>query len=80
MIERIRQWSHHPLVNITVGVVMIASAIGEMLGDVVADSFGFTLGAAHGLFVVGALHALKAIPELVEGVNKVEAPRNHPAE
>jgi hypothetical protein len=63
----LRKLAHHPAMNVTVGVIMVASAVGEMARETVGMSFG----AEHGLFAIGILHTLKALPELVEGATKI---------
>ncbi|MDQ3032538.1 MAG: hypothetical protein M3Y87_08990 [Myxococcota bacterium] len=76
MLRTIRRWAHHPAVNVFVGLIMIVAAIGEMAGEVLGDALGLSFGAGHGLFAVGLLHTLKAIPELAEGVERVESTRH----
>ena len=75
MFKKLRWLVHHPAFNALVGVLMILSAVGEMSGELLLATFGFKLGAAHGVLAVGILHIAKAIPEVVKGVDKVEKAR-----
>lgn len=63
----LKKIAHHPAMNVAVGIIMIVSALGEMAGE----SMGIKLGAEHGLFAIGLLHTLKALPELAEGAAKI---------
>jgi hypothetical protein len=62
-------------VNFSVGVVMILTAVLEISGEVLSDVLHLSLGAEHGLILVGLLHAAKALPELIDGVEKVDHAR-----
>lgn len=75
MFQTIRRWAHHPALNVVVGAVMIVTAIGEIFGEAIHELLGFQFGAAHGLLAVGLLHTFKALPDLVDGIGKVEIPR-----
>ena len=67
--------AHLPIVNFSVGVVMIVTAVLEISGEVLSDVLHLSLGAEHGLILVGLLHAAKALPELIDGVEKVDHAR-----
>lgn len=66
MWKKLRRFAHSPLVNVTVGVLMIATAAIEL-----ADDAFSTIGAGHGLLLAGVLQAMKTVPELFEGIEKV---------
>ncbi len=72
MIRVIRRWAHHPTTNVVVGVVMVLSAMGEMLGELLSEPLGFEVNAAHGLFVAGVVHTVKALPELADGITRFD--------
>ncbi len=67
MLRALHRFAHHPIVNVIAGVVTIVAALGELMGE----GLGVQIDAAHGLALLGLLHTLKAVPELVEGVHKL---------
>lgn len=67
MLRALHRFAHHRVVNVVTGLLTIGAAVGELLGDQV----GLAVDAAHGLLLLGILHTLKALPELVEGMHKL---------
>lgn len=60
----------HPLTQLGVGLVMVGTGLSELV-----EAFDGTLAAssAHGVLVYGVIHAGKALLELLEGLEKVDA-------
>ena len=63
----------HPLAQVGVGLIMMACGLVEIFADLreVVDD-GSAATGAHGVLLFGAMHAAKALLELVEGFEKVE--------
>lgn len=76
MLKRLVRWVHHPTVNLAVGAVMVASAVAEIVGETISHVLGFELGAEHGLLLLGVVHTARALPELAEGVKKIDRPHS----
>ena len=74
MLKRVHRWVHHPSVNLAVGAMMVACAVAEIVGETISHLLGFELEAEHGLLVLGVESTVKALPELAEGVKKIERP------
>ncbi len=72
MWNRVRRFAHHPGLNVVAGIVMVGTALIEVAGELLREFIGDVIGAEHGLLAFGLLHTLKALPELVDGVAKVE--------
>ncbi|UJR78346.1 hypothetical protein [Sandaracinus amylolyticus] len=75
MWRRLLRLAHSPIVDATIGVVMVGTALIEIAGEWLEPLVGGAIGAAHGLFVVGVVHTFKALPGLVEGADKIERAR-----
>ncbi|MEZ4238035.1 MAG: hypothetical protein R3F59_18195 [Myxococcota bacterium] len=62
----------HPLAQLGVGVAMMACGVGELVSDLGEVALDATPGAAHGVVLFGALHAVKSLLEFLEGFEKIE--------
>ena len=73
MWKAIKRFAHHPSVTLLVGLVLVGTAAVE----IAEDAFGemTDVGAEHGVLVVGLLHVLRSLPELVDGMSKVAEAR-----
>jgi hypothetical protein len=76
MWKGIKKFAKHPSVNLVVGLVLVGTAVVE----IAEDAFGEVtdIGAEHGVLVVGLLHVLRSLPELVDGMSKVAEARERP--
>jgi hypothetical protein len=75
-ILRRRQWVHrlkrslkHPYTKLAVGIILVFTSTVEIVHDLTEDIPRSTIGAHHGLLILGIVNALSAIPELVEGLD-----------
>ncbi|MGH7547579.1 MAG: hypothetical protein ACREMM_05330 [Gemmatimonadales bacterium] len=75
--RKLRAALHHPTTNLVVALVLVVTSLAEVwesiTGDTVEMALGgmeMTVGAYDGLLVYGLVHLLRAIAELVEGVER----------
>lgn len=67
--KRLQSFVTHPVTQLLVGLCMVLSGLSEL-----AEALdGALLSSAHGVVVYGLLQSAKAVIELVEGLEKVDA-------
>jgi uncharacterized membrane protein YiaA len=69
MRERLHRVLSHPALQLVVGLAMMGSGVLE-LG--VSMSEVSEVGSAHGVALFGAIHSVKSLIELLEGLEKVQ--------
>lgn len=69
--KRLVRFFSHPAINISVGIAVVACSAVELFEDL--ERAG-SLRGAHGILLLGAVHALRALGELGEGAHKVIHP------
>jgi hypothetical protein len=60
----------HPAMHLLVGLVLIATGVVDMCGDVLDESKRFKVGAHHGIVILGIAQALSALPDFVHGIER----------
>ena len=69
----LRRISQNRYLNILAGLILIAFSIDEVL-ESIADGFQATdLNSSMGIVMIGFLHILKSLPDLIEGIEYLEA-------
>ncbi|MBN1209867.1 MAG: hypothetical protein JXB05_33765 [Myxococcaceae bacterium] len=73
MRERLAAVLHHPWTHAVMGVLLVASGIGEVLEPFLDGVEGneATLGAHHGVTLFGVYTILQALTKLTDGVKDV---------
>jgi len=62
-----------PFVNLLAGVILVITAGAEVI-----ENWGtFEIGAHHGVAIFGLLQILKALPEVMEGLEEIEKARRN---
>jgi uncharacterized membrane protein YiaA len=67
--ERVHRILSHPVTQLVVGLAMMGSGVLELTASVSEVS---EVGSAHGVALFGAIHSIKSLMELFEGLEKVE--------
>ena len=68
---RMLKLMHHPLVPLSVGLLLLGSSISDVL-EPLTDAATFEIGSAHGLLILGLTTAVKALLDLFEGIEKLD--------
>lgn len=69
-IRALRKIADNPLVNLSAGLILIATAMSEIMESAEsAEEAG--IGAHHGVLAFGIIHALTALPELLHGIDEL---------
>lgn len=62
----LRRLVEHPLVNLVVALVLVATSLAEGWGTLREDMLQANVGAHHGLLVFGFVNLLRTLPELMD--------------
>jgi hypothetical protein len=66
------QWlGNNPYVNIGVGLVLLLTGLSEAWGTWSEDLRHMHLQGHHGLIIFGLFHLLKTLPDLFEGIERL---------
>jgi len=60
----------HALTQLLVALVLIGTSLSEVFETLADDLTSHRLRVTHGLLVVGLVQLLKALPELIEGIER----------
>ena len=78
----LKNLAQNPLLNIISGLVLLASASYDVF-DIIEETNEIALspgvGVHHGVFIFSIVHILKALPDVMEGLqelNEVETRKN----
>jgi hypothetical protein len=64
--------AENPLLNITVGFILMATSLLECLEPLFGSEFQFPFGAHHGAALFGLVQFMKCLPDLVKGLQFIE--------
>tara|TARA_B100000686_G_scaffold143654_1_gene151190 strand:- start:395 stop:613 length:219 start_codon:yes stop_codon:yes gene_type:complete len=65
----LRKFVGNPYANLLVGIILISSTFMEVWKSVHEDIF--QLGTHHGVMLFGIVQTLKALPDIMEGLNSI---------
>lgn len=68
----VRKITNSPALNIFVGLIFLGTGVTEIWDGFAAETVSSGVGAHHGAVLFGALHALKNLPDLFEGLEYVQ--------
>lgn len=69
-LERVGKFAKNPYLQMFVAVVLIVSSAREGWGTVVEDASSGRLRASHGTLLLGIVHLMRTLPDVVEGVER----------
>lgn len=69
---RLHRFLKNPIVNVVVGVAVVVCSTVEIVDEVEGAS---DIKAAHGMILLGLVHALRSFAELGEGAHRLVEPR-----
>lgn len=67
----LRKISHSPYLLLMSGVILFISSGYEIWKDFAEASEGIHLGVHHGVFALSLIQILQAIPDIMEGFNRL---------
>jgi hypothetical protein len=68
----LRRVAENPILNITVGFILLATSLLECLEPLSGNLFQSSIGAHHGAALFGLVQFLKWLPDMVKGLQFVE--------
>ncbi|MGH7232578.1 MAG: hypothetical protein ACREJU_14650 [Nitrospiraceae bacterium] len=71
MANQLKHIIEHPCVNLTVAMILFLSGLAEGWDSFQEDMRNFHLRAHHGVMVYGLFSMLKSIPDIFEGLEKM---------
>lgn len=72
IISGIKAFTGSAAVQLPIAILATASAADDLIADLGGPTDLFGLDVHHGMFVLAAVHALKTLCDLVDGMQKVE--------
>ncbi|MFO0902543.1 MAG: hypothetical protein U0939_06045 [Pirellulales bacterium] len=75
-LRQMGEFVRRPGVQFTVACILIAASGFEIIESFDEDLEKFRVGIHHGLFIVGIMNALAAVPDMVEGLERLEEIRD----
>ena len=72
LMEALRAWTENPYVNLVVALVLVITGVQEAWDTLGVDLASLNFGVHHGAIVYGLLHALKTLPDIVEGAERLK--------
>jgi hypothetical protein len=73
----IARWARSPHLNLAAGLILVGTSLFEiaerLIDPVVLHLIGLDLdiGVEHGALTIGLLHVLRALPDVLEGVDRM---------
>ena len=71
IIDALGAFARSPLANIVAGLILLVTALLDLVETPLEALLGIEGDVAHGAVVVGLLQVLRALPELVEGAGRL---------
>jgi len=71
MLRRLKRYCEHVYVTITTGLVMLFSSSIEIV-----RTFEEGIGAHYGVALLGLVYVLRAIPQVIDGADKIAKPHH----
>jgi hypothetical protein len=68
----LRQIAEHPILNITVGFILMAAGLMECLESLYANLFKSPIGVHHGAALFGMVQFMKWLPDVFKGLQFIE--------
>ena len=68
----LRRVAEHPVLNITVGFILMAAGLLECLEPLYANQFRAPIGVHHGAALFGFVQFMKWLPDVFKGLQFVE--------
>jgi hypothetical protein len=69
-VARLDRIVRHVVTQLIVALVLIGTSLAEMMETLADDFATHRVRATHGLLVVGLVQLLRALPELIEGIER----------
>ena len=71
-LSAMHRFSSNPWTQVFVAVILLATAFGDFDGTLIEVFTSGDWGAHHGVFVLGFAQLLKSLPELVDGIERLQ--------
>jgi hypothetical protein len=71
MVERLKHFVANPYVNLAVAVVFFMTGLAEGWDSFQEDMAGFHVRVHHGVMLYGFFNMLKPLPDIFEGLEKM---------
>ena len=69
-VARLDRIVRHVITQLLVALVLIGTSLAEMMETLADDFATYRVRATHGLLVVGLVQLLRALPDLIEGLER----------
>jgi hypothetical protein len=66
----LKRFVDHPATKLGVGLILIASGLIETYDTALDDLHRLRVRAGHGVVILGVVHVLASLPEVIEGVER----------
>ena len=71
VLEAVHQVAEHPWTNPAVAAILIGSSLMEAGDSLVDSALSGEFGSHHGVFILGIAQAVKSLPEVVDGIERL---------
>ena len=73
MLKALLAFLDSPYTNLAIALILFYSGLSEAWDTLGEDMHHFRLRAHHGIMLFGLFHALKCLPDIFEGLERVRA-------
>lgn len=69
--DKLGRFLKSPSMNMALGLMLLFVGSMELAETTLEDVLGFEIGAHHGIMLIGLVHGLKGLIEMIEGGREV---------
>jgi len=66
----LKRFVDHPVTKLGVGLILIASGLIETYDTGLDDLPRLRVRVGHGVFILGVVHVVASLPEVIEGIER----------